>query len=288
MDGTASDNEEVRLRLARELRRLRKMSAVSGRELARRIAVSQSKVSRIESGAALPTLAEVTAWSEALDATQEVLEELVSLTRSAIVERQTWDRLLEDTPHLQDHIRRDENSARRVRTYQPSIVPGLLQTAEYARRVFSFAVPPYTEEALAAAVAGRMARQSAVYEEGRRFDFLITEAALRWRPGPPKLLLGQLDRLASVISLADISLGLIPHDREATAVFAHSFVIYDNDESDRLVSLELLHGPLTVDSPDGVEIYERRWSRLSRMAVFDDDARDHLSTIAEHIKTLTE
>jgi transcriptional regulator with XRE-family HTH domain len=287
--GTAAEGARpttsVRHLLAAELRHLRGLSGISGRELGRRIAISQSKVSRIESGTVLPSLPEVVAWSAAVEAAEDVRDRLASLTRSAHHEARSWRGLLE-RGHVQGEIGRREALATRIRTYQHSVVPGLLQTAEYARRVFSLFQVPYPDDELAAAVSARLERQRAVYEPDRRFDFLISEAALRWRPGPARLLLAQLDRLQSISTLDNVSLGLIPHDAEALTTPSHSFVIYDgHEEDDRLVTVEMVHRPVEVTDPGDVELYENRWALLRRMAFFDDEAREFLDALVRHIRS---
>jgi transcriptional regulator with XRE-family HTH domain len=279
-----------RLRLAAELRRLRDLSGVSGRELARRISISQSKVSRIESGTVLPSLPEVTAWGAALGAPPDTVERLAFMTDMAFTQVQPWREVLRGQRHAQDQIQEQEALARSVRTFQSAVVPGLLQTAEYARRVFATHHPPYPEEDLSAAVAARLNRQQLMFERGRRFDFLITEAALRWRPGPTRVQLAQWDRIASIVSLDNVSVGLIPYDQEAVTVTSHSFVIYDGHEDDHhsFVTMEMVHATVTVNDPDDVQIYDDRWSSLRQMAIFDNDASDYLAALANSARTAVE
>jgi transcriptional regulator with XRE-family HTH domain len=276
-----------RLRLAGELRRLRDLSGVSGRELARRIAISQSKVSRIESGMVMPSLPEVTAWGTALGASQATLDHLAFLTNQAFTEVQPWREALRDKGHLQDEIQEQEALARHIRTFQSYIVPGLLQTAEYTRRVFSIRQPPYAEEDLSAAVAARLNRQQVMFGQGRQFDFLIAEAALYWRPGPARMLLGQFDRIASIMTLENVSIGLIRYDQEAVTWIAHGFVIYDGLEDDQhgFVSVEMLQGETTFHDPLDVEIYRDQWLSLREMAIFDNEARDYLTALADGIRS---
>ncbi|MEV0675322.1 helix-turn-helix transcriptional regulator [Actinosynnema sp. NPDC050436] len=292
MDVTAEGTDSAstgRARLAVELRRLRGLSGVSGRELGRRIEMSQSKVSRIEAGTVLPSLPEVAAWGAALDASTDTRERLDALTRIAHREARHWPALLQDRGHLQDEVHALETMAVRVRTYQHSVVPGLLQTADYARRVFSLFQVPYSDEDRGAAVAARLRRQHLVFEPGRRFDFLITEAALRWRPGPSRLLLAQLDRLASISTLDNVSLGLIPLGVEASTTLSHGFVLYEGPDERRgtFVAVEMIHGPVEVTDAEGIELYENHWSRLERMAVFGDRARSLLVSLAEDVRSAT-
>jgi len=275
-----------RIRLAAELRRLRDLSGVSGRELARRISISQSKVSRIESGTVMPSLPEVTAWGTALGASQATLDHLAFQTNLAYTEVQPWRDVLRGQGHIQDEVQEREAFARHLRTFQPTIVPGLLQTAEYARRVFSTYQPPYTEEDLRAAVAARVDRQQLMFDPDRQFDFLVAEGALHWRPGPAHVLLGQLDRIASIMTLENVSIGLIRYDQEAVTLISHGFVIYEGTEDNMgFVTVEAIHASITVNDPRDVEVYRNRWSALREMAIFGEDARAYLTTLTDDIRT---
>jgi transcriptional regulator with XRE-family HTH domain len=273
--------------LAVELRRVRDLAGVSGRELARRVGISQSKVSRIESGNALPTAPEVAAWTEAVEAPEDAARRLASLTEAAFAESRL---------HLQDEIADMESQAALIRTFQPSLIPGLLQTAEYARRVFTLFDPPYAKSDIPAVVSSRLDRQLALYEESRSFEFLITEAALRWRPGPPALLRAQLDRIASLSSLSNVRIGLIPLATEATVSLAHSFVILEPQQTEPtalpvsegtgpdaaggLVTVEVAHTNLAVKEPKIIALYRRRWALLAEMAIYDDAARAFLGRLS--------
>ncbi|MEO3859068.1 helix-turn-helix transcriptional regulator [Acrocarpospora sp. B8E8] len=289
-EGEGSDSRARRLRLAATLRRLRDLSGLSGRELAHRVQISQSKVSRIESGVTMPSLPEVQRWAEAVDAPLDTRERLADLTQAAVYESHAWRTALQGKPHLQDDFQERESSVRLVRNFQCAVIPGLLQTAAYARAVFAMSVLPYEKEDLAAATASRLFRQEALYEGDRRFDFLITEAALRWRPSSPAQLLAQWDRLASVSTLDNVSIGLIPHGRQSTVLPLHGFVIYgpvyggDDDTAETFVEVETNHAKLTIPDFD-ITLYEKQWSLLTEMAIFDDAAREFLTELATEVRT---
>jgi transcriptional regulator with XRE-family HTH domain len=281
-----ADGAPGRLRLAAELRRQRELAGVSGRELSRRISISQSKVSRIESGAVMPSLPEVAAWGAALGTSERTQAHLAFLTNMAFTEVEPWREVLRGQGHAQDEIQRQEELARRVRTFQSAVVPGLLQTAEYARRVFATRRPAYGEEDLSAAIAARLNRQELMFEPGKQFDFLITEAALRWHPGPAGVLLAQWDRIASILTLENVSIGLIPYDQEAVTVLSHGFVMYDDhDDHSSFVTVEMVHATMTINDPNDVSIYEDRWSLLRQMAIFETEARNYLGMLARRIRT---
>jgi transcriptional regulator with XRE-family HTH domain len=284
--GDGGESRTKRQRLAQELRRLRDVAGVSGRDLAHQIGISQSKVSRIESGTVIPSLPEVTKWGDAVKASPQTRDSLADLTQAAFTEMHTWRAALQRQSHLQDEIREQEDQAQLVRVFQPTLIPGLLQTAEYARRVFTLFDPPYSEGDLTMAVAGRLQRQLGLYEESRNFEFLITEAALRCRPGPVKLLLAQLDRIASLSTLENVSIGLIPHNREAVVCPPHGFTLYEGDGSaaDTFVEIEIAHLRLAASDAEDIAVYQRQWSLLREMAVFGDEAREFLGQLGADIR----
>jgi len=99
-------------------------------------------------------------------------------------------------------------------------------------------------------------------------------------------MVAQLDRLSSLATLSNVSLGLVPQDAEATAVASHGFAIYGDREAEGepFVRMELIHGELTVSDPEDVAIYRERFSRLSEAAVFDEDARSLMTRIADDLR----
>ncbi|RKS77132.1 helix-turn-helix protein [Actinomadura pelletieri DSM 43383] len=302
-----------RRRLAGELRRLRDQAGLSGRQLAERIGISQSKVSRIESAITIPTAVEVASWGAAVGCSENVGAMLGVLADAAYTEVHPWSTALRDQGHLQDDIQEIEGRARTKRIYEPSLVPGLLQTAEYARRVFAMFDPPYLETDLPVVVTARLDRQAALFDPATRFEFLITEAALRWRVGPALVLLAQLDRIASLSTLENVSIGLIPHSAPARTHAPHGFVVlesieaapsgghgdrdgpgdgdgdgFEADEAAALALVETVHANLTVGDPLQIALYQRQWARLEQAAVYGDDARDLLASIGADIRALAE
>ncbi|WP_218021581.1 helix-turn-helix domain-containing protein [Nocardia acidivorans] len=269
-----------RQQLAAELRRLRDIAGISGRELAKRVGISQSTLSRIEAGRVVPPLPQVLDWAKAVGVEPDSLRALTEAAHSPEV--RDWATSLADRPHLQDDVRAFEEDAHLVRNFQPTLVPGLLQTADYARRVFATFDPPYTPDALAAALAARLDRQRVLYDPAKRFEFLITEAALRFRPGPHRMLLAQLDRIVSIETLDTVTIGVIPQEIEASTTIPHGFVIYENEDH-ALASAEPIPGSMVTRGPELVEAHRRRWLALSRMALSDNDARVFIADLRDEI-----
>lgn len=277
-------------RLAAELRRLRGLAGLSGRELASRIGISQSKVSRIESGLALPSAPEVAAWAGAVDAPADAVVLLEALTEAAFTDVQRWSRLLRDRPHVQGDIKRIELQSRRLMVFANVVVPGLLQTAEYARRVFALFEPEHSGEDISAAVAGRLDRQLVLFDPSRHFEFLISEAALRWRPGPARLLLAQLDRIGSLSTLDNVTIGLLPQLDEVSTYVPHGFTLFDlcgdagANDGEALAMVETVHANLTVNDAESVRRYRSKWNLLSESARYGQDADGFLNQLTAELK----
>jgi transcriptional regulator with XRE-family HTH domain len=263
-------------RLARKLRRLRDLAGVSGRDLALRIGISQSKVSRIESGAVVPSLPEVTAWGTALGVSVETQARLTALTEAAYNEKHPWAAALLHSD-LHTSIQDQESMATRILVSEPSVVPGLLQTTEYARCVIAMSHRQYSYHDPAAEVTSCLHRQLALYDSDRHFEFLITEAALRWRPGSTQLLLAQFDGISSIGRLDNVTVGLIPLSAEATTLTAQGFTLYESEEKDAWITVETMHGEMTVNAPQHQQIYRSCWSHLKETALFDEAAQEFLT-----------
>ncbi|WP_412515399.1 helix-turn-helix domain-containing protein [Actinomadura madurae] len=274
-------------RLGRELRHIRDLAGLTGRELARRIEISQSKVSRIEAGTTVPSLPEVRAWAEAVGASDGARERVLALTEAAHTDVRRWGAELKHRPHLQSEIGELEWTSRITRVFQPALVPGLLQTAEYSRLVFTmFDAVPYSRDKLAEALAARLDRQLLLYDEGRTFKFLITEGALRWCPGTPAVLATQLDRISSLSTLSNVSIGVLPFGVRATVPYSHSFIIYgppDDDEND-IVSIEMIHANTYLKGEMDVDTYRKRWDGLESLALQEDEARLFLNGLGRELR----
>jgi hypothetical protein len=109
--------------------------------------------------------------------------------------------------------------------FQPAEIPGLLQTAPYARRIFEMIDTP--GEQIAPAVNARMQRQDALYEPGKHFEFVLTEGALRWRPGPLEIMGAQYDRLIRAAEVGSVGLRVLPYSIQAPAFYDNPFIIYE-------------------------------------------------------------
>ena len=259
---------------------LRRNAGLTGVELARLVGISQSRISRIETGHLVPQTDEVDRLADALRADANTRQELQDRARAARSSMRSWRALhARGFAQHQTEIARMEQAATRIRMFQPNIVPGLLQTAEYARHTIELAT---TSQDIELGIARRMARQSILYERGKTFEFVITEGALRWRIVPTNVHVGQLNHLASLATLENVSIGVIPWHAQVAAHQSTMFCLFDNASA----YIELLNGEVTTEDRDDVAQYAATFIALAQAAVTGEDAIAELRRIASELTRL--
>lgn len=198
-----------RLTLAGALRDLRQAAGLSGERLARRCHMSQSKVSRIETGRLLPTMIDVDRILTAVGADESIRADLLALARLAGTEyHDIRASLRRGLHHRQRELAALEAGTKEIRHFLPALITGLLQTPEYMRAAMNTPTDPATTDT-AAALALKLERQAVLYDKTKRFEFLLTESAVRWQLCEPALMALQLDRLVSLSWLANVRLGVL-------------------------------------------------------------------------------
>jgi transcriptional regulator with XRE-family HTH domain len=262
-----------RRRLAEALRRLRVEAGLSGEQLGRQIGLTQSKVSRLELGRSVPTASDVARWAEATGTSAEQRARLVEEAESLASEVLAWRRAeRHGLARLQQNVGDVEVSSGLIRTFAPVLVPGLLQTTECAKRILQAAYPEGRPD-IGEAVAARLQRQALLLDPSRRFEFVITEQALRWQLGPVAALSAQLDRILTVTHLPHVWIGVIPQARELSVWHTHGFNLYEErGDEDPIALIETLTEVLTISRPEGVQEYQEAFSRLRQAAVEGDEA----------------
>ncbi|MBI1758795.1 MAG: helix-turn-helix domain-containing protein [Actinobacteria bacterium] len=259
--------------LGARLRTLRQaVPDLSGARLAARLEWAQSKVSRIETGRQLPTEEDLTAWLAAVEAPNDQFAPLFSALSAARDEYATFRRQLRRgaVAVKQDDLHALE-AATHVRSFETVVIPGLVQTAEYARHMLTAAYRAAAVDAadddLADATRRRLRRQEILYAPGR-VHLIIGEAALYYRVCPPNVLRGQLDRLLTLLDLDSARIGIVPFDRTLSVVPSHDFAIYDD-----VVVVEIFSAELILRDTADVALYGRIFDILDEHAAYGDEAR---------------
>ncbi|MFF4198247.1 helix-turn-helix domain-containing protein [Nonomuraea sp. NPDC001831] len=273
------DERRGRLKALGELlRRLRREAGLTGKDLAVRAQVAQPTISRIETGQLLPA--------------PETVERLVAALGLESRHRAELDALLlrlrEEISQLKGGLAgREAANAARLKTgrqlasFQSAVIPALLQTAEYAR--LALVVGRDVEESDAAkAAAVRIEAQAVLFDAGKEFSLVLTEGAVRTWPGPPSLMLAQLDRLAQVSTLSHVKLGIVPWAVQVPTFPLHGFTIYDGAVS----VVESLTGDLTMTDPGELAAHLQAFEAFAGVAVYGDELRELLRTIADDYREL--
>jgi hypothetical protein len=237
-------------------------------------------VSKLENGRQTPTDDDIRDWTRITDC-QDETEALLASLHTLEVQHAEWQRILRTglKPYQQELIEWDQTT-RLFRGFEATVIPGLLQTAEYARSRFAEGIrrlklPNDINEA----VAARIQRQEILYRPDKRFHFVLTEAALWFRLCPPEIMLGQLDRLISFSQLPNVRLGIIGFRTQYATSPWHGFWIYDNER----VLVETFSASLDLRQPQEIELYGNAFEQLAAVASYGRSARAIINRVIEDL-----
>jgi len=257
-------------RLAAALKQLRARSGMSAAELGRVLGWTQTRVSRAENGSRRVSLAEATRWTDATSAPPDLRTEVVALAEDAARDvRSWWSVHAVGMVGRQHEVAALEASATIVRNCQ-LMIPGLLQTADYARQAMARANVSDQDD-LTVAVAARMRRQDILYDPARQFEYVLPESALRLRfSGDQSLMRAQADRLLSLDTLPNVSIAVLPFSAPAPTL-PLAFVIYEIP-GEPLALVETLTSEVLTGDEREVAEYREAFARLRAASVTGDDA----------------
>ncbi|WP_067476650.1 helix-turn-helix domain-containing protein [Nocardia amamiensis] len=269
--------EQARVVLGNRLREFRKAARLSGIELARQAGWVPSKVSKIERGQQTPTADDLTRWCEITDSALALPDLLATLTNLESMWAE-WKRVAA-SGHAQRQRRSIELEAatHTIRNWSQLIMPGLLQTEDYARAVLSTCISFLgTRDDLEEAVAARLRRQNVLHSGKRRTIILLAEQALYTSVGDDQVMIRQLEHLLDAMTLPRLILGVVP--REFQFIYTTtSFAMFDR----RLAMVETISAELSVTGPTELAYYEKAWAALHRQAVYGDGVRARITAALE-------
>ncbi|WP_307544926.1 helix-turn-helix transcriptional regulator [Streptomyces sp. V3I8] len=271
---------EARDALGKRLRELRQQASMSGRQLAESLSWPPSKVSKLENGRQAPTDDDLRNWTRATGSEGEADALLASL-HTLEIQHAEWQRQIKLglKPHQQEIASLDAQT-RLFRGFESTFIPGLLQTAEYARARFAQSITVFkVRNDINEAVAARIQRQEVLYKPDKRFHFVLTEAALRYRLCPPDIMLGQLDRLVSLSSLPNVKLGIIGFETAYVVAPAHGFWLLDNDR----VMVETFSAELNLAQPRELGLYGGIFNSLAAVASYGRSARTIINRVVDDL-----
>lgn len=258
-----------RRRLAAELRRLRAQADLTQQQAATHLGCTQAKIGRFETAKRSPSVGDVSALLDFYKVDGPERVQLVNLARDAR-KRGWWHSYSDVLPEWYETYVGLEAEASSIHTYESEVIPGLLQTYEYAFALTKSTLIRADESEIARRVELRMQRQERVTGDNRlQLWAVIGEAALRRRVGGCDVLRRQLEHVLKLVELPNVTLQIMPLDAEAYPAQAGPFVIlrYANQVDPDVVYLETHVGGLYLEREIEVSDYNTMMDHLRAHAI---------------------
>lgn len=257
-----------------ELRKLRESTGRSAFDFAKIVGWSNSKVSRIETGLRGITEIDVVRFAAYCQATTAEMDDLVSRCREAEIPGYWLSRRLST---LIFH----ENTATSSLSYDPLVVPGLLQTASYVEAlVGQERRNPRDTEYL---IKARMDRQEAL--RLRQFSFFVHEQALRFPVGDNRLMNEQMLKLVLLAEHPWISIRIVPLSAGVKGALGGEFVLFHFEDAAPLLHLDHGHVGLFLEERSYAEAYRDHLKLIADTALDRRHSREMLAALASKFDT---
>ncbi|MFI6558780.1 helix-turn-helix domain-containing protein [Streptomyces sp. NPDC050534] len=276
-----------RRKLGAELRELRAGAGLTSGEAARLAGWHQSKVSRIETGASGVKPADVRLLLDVYAVADAQLRELLMVLAGSDESggRHHWWHAYRGVlpPTYRDFISL-ESQASAMSTLETSVVPGLLQTPDYARAVTRAAVGGLDDERLDALVEVRLARQDVLRSNPPlSLSAVLDEAVLHREVGGPDVMARQLRRLLDTAHLPQVRLQVLPFAAGAHVGVTGPFVIFSFSSTSDLdvVVLDHLTSSLYLERKEDLRAYREAFKDLQFHALSPEDSLDYIAAIGD-------
>ncbi|MFD0367722.1 MULTISPECIES: helix-turn-helix domain-containing protein [unclassified Streptomyces] len=271
-----------RRRLGQELRRLREAKGMTAEQVADRLLVSQSKISRLENGRRSISQRDVRDLCGVYEVEDDrVVDSLMQMAKDS--RQQGWWHAFGDIPYSV-YIGL-ETDAESLRVYEPQIIPGLLQTHGYAEAVIAGALPESTPADIDKRVTVRTRRQDRIKDDERplRLWAVIDEGALRRLVGNRQLMVEQLEHLIEQSHLPHVTVQVLPfHMGAHPGISGHYAILEFPDTSDSsVVYIEGVTSDLYLEKAQDVAKYSVMYEHLRAQALNVEDTREFVTEIAK-------
>lgn len=264
------------IRLGQDLRRLRETARLATDEAAEAVGFDRSKVSRIENAKVTPTSADVAKLLDLYGVTSPTRDSLLQLAKDA-AKRGWWTAYGDVFTGTYIDM---EDSARRIRDWEVSYVPGLLQTSAYAAAVFRSTVFDISEEELEKRVRARMARKPLLERSNPpELHAIIDENVFRRVQGDATVMRGQLRALLEAPE--NVTVQVLPYSANWNAGMLGSFVVmeFDEDISSPKAHAETPGGEIYVEGVEGVRRCSLIFEALQQAALPPNESRAWISEL---------
>ncbi|MEU3979451.1 helix-turn-helix transcriptional regulator [Streptomyces sp. NPDC026672] len=271
-----------RRRLGQELRRLRELKGMTAEEVAERLLVSQSKISRLENGRRSISQRDVRDLCGVYEVEdQRVVDSLMEMARDS--RQQGWWHAFGDIPYSV-YIGL-ETDAESLRVYEPQLVTGLLQTRAYAEALVQGALPETSSGDIDKRVQVRMRRQERITAEHNplRLWVVLDEAALRRVVGSELVMREQLEHLIEMSQLPHVTVQVLPFEVGAHPGLNGQYAILEfADAADSsVVYLEGVTSDLYLEKAHDVQRYAVMYEHLRAQSLNVEQSRQFISDVAK-------
>ena len=278
--GAVESPAVARRRLRFALRRAREAKGLTQGEVAKRLDWSLSKVNRIESGEVTISSTDLQAMLRLFDITDT--DKIAQLTADARASRRRgwWDepayrqRLTPPTMQLLQF----ETEASAIRVFQPTLIPGVLQTPAYAQYVVNFYSEDLDEATRQARLEIRMRRHEQVFDRPDPPDYflMLDESVLFREMGGPQVMSEQLRQLLVHISKPHITVRVVPMADAVTLTMLGQFTIFDlGDEENAVLYHESIIQDEIIHSSDLIGFHRQHFDQKWDQAL-DEEASARL------------
>jgi transcriptional regulator with XRE-family HTH domain len=267
-----------RLELGTLLKALRNERGFTVEQTGEQLGFSPSKVSRLENGLRGASARDINDLCDLYDVQGEKRQQLLDL--AAAGKQQAWwqSRNLAYSNYVGL-----EDAAAAIKDFGVGVIPGLLQTADYARAVMTARIPRLSTGDINQRVAGRIERQRLLTAETPpQLDVVLDEAVLHRVAGNRGVMHAQMNRLLHVSELPRVDIRVLPYDAGIPPVVTSKFILLSFDESSvpGVVFVEMHTGDLYLGPADGLADYEEAFQAIQAMAATPDRTRQIISGIA--------
>jgi transcriptional regulator with XRE-family HTH domain len=262
-----------RVRLA--LRKAREASGLTQGQVAEELEWSLSKVNRIESGDVTVSNTDLKAMLELYGVTDEkTINRLAGDARNS--RRRGWW----DEPRYREHVTpptmqmiQFESEASAIRVFQPTLIPGLLQTREYATAILDVWSDELSEADRETRLEVRLQRAGQVFDrpDPPKYLVIIDESVIQRQVGGPRVMAGQLEALLTRMASAYTQLRILPFSDAAALVQMASFTLLDlGDEEDAVLYREVLYQDDIVHSRPEIRRHRQRFDQIWKLSLTED------------------
>lgn len=252
-----------RRELGAALRLLRTGAGMTAEEAAGRLGFGPSKLSRLENGRRGASPVDIGRLCDLYRVDEGQRQRLMALAAEG-KQRAWWPRSL---PYS-DYVGLEAEAAS-ISDYGLAIVPGLLQTSDYARAILHGFVPALTPKAVEESVQARIARQRLLSSETAPiFEAILDESVLHRIVGSSALMLAQLQRLLDMSRLPNVTIRIVPYQAGAVPSPTNKFIIlrFARPDIADVVLIEALTDTLYLDEPEAIDTYDVTFRTLTDLA----------------------